>query len=72
MEKAKELIEYRIAKCEKISSSTQNQHDFKHQDDSTESISFLRFKICIIDASHNLNDKCTRKDPSWTICRKSG
>jgi hypothetical protein len=38
MEKAKELIEYRIAKCEKISSSTQNQHDFKHQDDSTESI----------------------------------
>jgi hypothetical protein len=37
MEKAKELIEYRIAKCEKISSSTQNQHDFKHQDDSTES-----------------------------------
>ena len=37
MEKAKELIDYRMAKCEKISSSTQNQHDFKHQDNSTES-----------------------------------
>ncbi len=32
----------------------------------------LRFKICNTDASHNLNDKCTGKDPSWTICRKSG